>query len=133
MIILNPDFKKYDNNQKNKITLAELESRAQAEMRNDDPNKMVPLPPPKEIPDSCLIKCPGYWWLVSSIDKRWKAEGKSDEVGGVDMCGEARIAFMQLKDRLGDKVPWDLVYKFEPRDLKKFKLASDPDNLNKKR
>ncbi len=129
--ILNPNFKRYDKEQKNKLSVSDLEKLALADMRNTDPRKITPLPPPKELPDSVLIKCPGYWWLLSNSDPRWKAEGKSEEVGGRDMCPEAKIAFRKLKEKLGKKTPFDLVYRFEPINLKKFKLADHPDNLSK--
>lgn len=101
-----------------------LEKIVQKELLKQDPNEMTPLPPPEgwEQTDSLLVLCPGYWWISSRVDKRWKAEGKSEEVGGIGWCPEARAAYWKLKGAYGQQ-PWDLVYRFEPRDLKKFKLA----------
>jgi hypothetical protein len=127
MHIVDPNFKNFDALQKKKVTNEELERLVQKELREQDPVAVTPLPAPKgwEQTDSILIKCPGYWWLHSKVDHRWRAEGKSEEVGGTGMCPEAKKAFFELRDRLG-KPPWDFIYRFEPRDLKKFKLASDP-------
>ncbi len=84
----------------------------------------LPEPPNWRQTDSVMVVAPGYWWLHSKVDRRWIAEGKSDEVGGITMCREAKIKFWDMKKRFG-KVPWDFIYRFEPRDLRKFKLASD--------
>jgi hypothetical protein len=130
MHILKPAFKQYDENEKKKLSISDLEKCAQAEVRNNDPNRMVELPPPKEIPDSCLVLCDGYWWLRSTVDRRWRAEGKG-EVGGTDMCEPAKKAFFEMKQKFGNP-PWDFVYRFEPRSLSKFKLASDPDEILKR-
>lgn len=86
-------------------------------------NSMTPIPPPENwrATDSVMIEAPGYWWIHSKVDHRWRAEGKG-EVGGTDMCREAKYKFHEMKKRYGTP-PWDLIYRFEPRDLKKFKLA----------
>jgi hypothetical protein len=46
------------------------------------------------------------------------------------MCLEAKKAFFELKSKFGNP-PWDFCYVHEPRNLKKFKLATDPDQINK--
>jgi hypothetical protein len=129
--ILDPNFKRFDHDQQKKVTNEQLEAEVQRQLSETDSTKVTPLPAPKgwEQTDSIMIKAPGYWWLHSKVDRRWRAEG-SGEVGGTDMCKEAKKAFFELKHRYGNP-PWDMVYKFEPRDLKKFKLASDPDELRK--
>ena len=133
MHILDPNFKDFDKFEKSKVTNEQLEVLVQKELREQDPAKITPLPAPKgwEQTDSVLIKCPGYWWLHSKVDKRWRAEGKSDEVGGTQMCPEAKRAFFELRHKFG-ATPWDFIYRFEPRDLKKFKLANDPDEIRKR-
>jgi hypothetical protein len=92
---------------------------------NADGREITPLPPPKnwEQTDSVMIETDGYWWIHSKVDKRWRAEGKGI-VGGLSMCKEAKYKFEEMKKSFG-KIPWDLTYRMEPRNLKKFKLAKD--------
>jgi len=132
--ILDPNNKNFDLREKKKVSNEELEKLVQKQLLIQDPTEMTPLPAPKgwEQTDSILVLCPGYWWLHSKVDKRWRAEGKSEEVGGVYMCQEARAAFFELKHKFGIK-PWDLVYRFEPRNLKKFKLAPRPEDPLKRK
>lgn len=87
-------------------------------------NALTPIPPPQNwrATDSVMILAPGYWKIHSKVDHRWRAEGKSEEVGGTEMCKEAKARFFEMKSKYGTP-PWDIVYVFEPRDLKKFKLA----------
>jgi hypothetical protein len=91
-------------------------------------NSLTPIPPPENwrATDSVMIVAPGYWKIHSKVDRRWRAEGKSEEVGGTSMAIEAKAALQNLWDKYGRKnQPWDLTYVFEPRDLKKFKLAGN--------
>jgi hypothetical protein len=99
--------------------------KAVTESVNKDGPEVTPLPEPENwrTTDSVILKTDGYWWIFSKVDKRWCAEGKG-EVGGISMCREAKAKFEDFKKRFG-KQPWDLTYRFEPRNLKKFKLAND--------
>lgn len=133
MFINTGSFKDFDALQKRKVSLEDLEKLVQKEIVKPDAKEVTPLPEPRDwrLTDSILIKCPGYWWLHSKVDRRWRTEGKSEEVGGTEMCPEAKRSFFQLREKFG-RPPWDLVYRFEPRDLKKFKLANDPDQVQKR-
>lgn len=134
MDILPNNFRDYDKAQKNRKSFDELDRIVREQVDGGPDKQITKLPEPEgwRFTDSVLIKCPGYWWLHSNSDHRWKAEGKSDEVGGTQMCPEARKAFYQLQQKYGKKVPFDFIYRFEPRNLKKFKLSNDPDQLYKK-
>ncbi|VVB50712.1 Uncharacterised protein [uncultured archaeon] len=124
MYISDGNYKHFERLQKKKVSNEQLEKLVQRELQKQDPNEITPLPAPEgwEQTDSLLIECPGYWWLHSKVDKRWRAEGKSEAVGGLGMCAEAKQAFRKLQASFGIP-PWDFIYRFEPRDLKKFKLA----------
>jgi len=126
-------FKKYDEQQKKKVSFDQLDKLVREQVDGGPDKQITKLPEPEgwRFTDSILIKCPGYWWLHSNSDDRWRAQGKSNEVGGTDMCPEAKRAFYELQQKLGKKVPFDFIYRFEPRDVRKFKLASDPDQMFK--
>jgi hypothetical protein len=116
-------FKWVSRQDKKIVTFDKLDEEiAKANVKNE----MTPLPVPENWrqTDSILVKAPGYWWIHSKVDKRWRAEGKSEEVGGADWCPEAKKKYWELRGKFGMQ-PWDTVYKFELRNLKKFKLASE--------
>jgi hypothetical protein len=116
-----------DERDKKAVKLSTLEQIVNRESQGEC--KMVDLPEPENWrqTDSCLIVASGYWWLKSEKDKRWRAEGKSAEVGGTSMCIEAKRAFWELKKKYGPKVPGELryAYEFDRAGLKKFKLAQE--------
>lgn len=132
-IIIGGTFKEYDRRKKGELSWEQYEKQIQEELKKGPEQKMTPLPEPVgwKDKDTLLIKCDGWWWLSSNSDPRWKADGRG-EVGGYDMCPEAKKALEALKTKYGSKVPWDFIYRIEPRNLKKFKLSTDPDQLNKR-
>ncbi len=115
---------------KKAMTIEELERLVQAELRGEF--EIAHLPPPKnwQLQDSIMVKAPGYWKLYSYKDPKWRCDGLSQEVGGTDMCVEAKKKFSELKEKY-KKVPGDLRYIFEPRDLRKFKLVDETFRENK--
>lgn len=122
-----------DERDKRRVSYDKLDGIIQEQLLAGPEKQMAKLPEPEgwDQTDSVLMKCQGYWWLHSNSDKRWRREG-SGEVGGKTLCKEARKAFFELKSALGNP-PFDFIYRFEPRDLKKFRLAEDatlPDPLN---
>ncbi len=116
-----------DERDKRSVSYDDLDKIIAKDLVGSPEKSLSNLPEPKDwrLEDTQLIKAPGYWWLDSKVDPRWKAQGKGEEIGGLDMCIEAKRAFWELKKKLGNKVPWDFKYVHEPRDLKKFKLASE--------
>lgn len=105
--------------------VASFDKLDQAVQKSIDQPEVTALPEPENwrMTDSVLVKTDGYWKIHSKVDKRWRAEGKG-EVGGLGMCIQAKSKFEDFRKRFGNP-PWDVVYVFEPRNLKKFKLADD--------
>lgn len=124
MVYIKTDkFKKIEQRDKKVVTFDKLD---QAIAEANTKTEMTQLPEPENWrqTDSVMVLAPGYWRIYSYVDARWRAEGKSDSVGGVDLCHEAKAKLEDFRKRFG-KIPYDLRYWFEPRDLKKFKLASE--------
>src|SRR5882724_3189970 len=132
MEIFGSNHKARDKYEKSKVSYDDLDKLIRQDLEGGPNKAMTELPPPEgwDQTDSVLIECEGWWWLHSNSEKRWRASGKAI-VGGKQMCREAKAAFWQLKKsfgpelraRTGNEVPFDLIYKFEPLNLKKFRLA----------
>ncbi len=119
-----------DQIEKKKVSYDQLDKIIQAQLVGGPDKQVATLPEPRgwDQTDSVLIECEGFWWLDSKVDPRWNAEGKAI-VGGKSMCPEAKRAFLVKKEKLGSKVPWDLKYRFEPLNLRKFRLAGEKKSL----
>jgi hypothetical protein len=114
-----------DKIESQKVSYDELEKLIQKDIAGGPAKAMSKLPAPEgwDQTDSILIECEGWWWLHSNSDKRWRANGKAI-VGGRQMCKEARAMFFEMKKAFGNP-PFDFIYRFEPLNLKKFRLAGD--------
>ena len=114
-----------DEVEKNKISYDKLDQIIQKDLVSGAEKAPTKFPSPEgwDQTDSILIETEGYWWLHSNSDKRWRANGKAI-VGGKDMCREAKYMFWQMKKAFGNP-PFDFIYRFEPLNLRKFKLAED--------
>lgn len=127
MVLINPEWAKKKPKEIKKVSYDELDKVIQEQLAGGPSKSMAQLPAPEgwDQTDSILIECEGYWWLHSNSKPKWHAEGKAI-VGGKDMCKEAKYALRQLWERYGQKNhPFDLIYKFEPLNLKKFRLVGE--------
>jgi hypothetical protein len=110
-----------------KVSYDQLDKIIQQELQGGPDKVMTHLPPPEgwDQTDSVLVECEGWWWLHSNSNPKWHAEGKAI-VGGKEMCKEAKHALSEMWRVYGRKNhPFDLVYRFEPLNLRKFRLVGE--------
>lgn len=53
---------------------------------------------------------PGLWWLECASDSRWNRTGTVDHLDNHSLHPEAQKAIDEIKERLGEEPPEDLIY-----------------------